>query len=134
MMRRIEFSTAAHQAARTTVGDTGPPSLLQGTLRWYHLHHTLAAGVGRTGGGGDGASPHWGPGSSCARLAEGAAPRAPAGVNLAEGVAQRVLVRARAGARLSAVLAEVVAQRGGDCGAVALLPLAPRFGIDRVEV
>lgn len=94
----------------------------------------LAAGTGRTDGGSDGAIPHWGPGSSCARLAEGALPLGPAGVNLAEGVAQRVLVRARAGARLSAVLAEVVAQRGGDCGAVALLPLAPRFGIDRVEV
>ena len=59
---------------------------------------------------------------------------APAGANLAEGVARRVLVRARAGVRLSAVLAQVLAARGGDCGAVALAPLAPRFGIERVEV
>ncbi|KAK9846364.1 hypothetical protein WJX81_002431 [Elliptochloris bilobata] len=61
-------------------------------------------------------------------------PTGSGGGSLAEGVAQRILVRARPGVRLSAVLAEVMAERSSDCGAVALLPLAPRFGIERVEV
>lgn len=57
-----------------------------------------------------------------------------AGGSLADGVAQRVLVRPRPGAQVYDALAEVMAARGGDCSGIKLLPLAPRFGIERIEV
>jgi hypothetical protein len=56
------------------------------------------------------------------------------GPSLDQGVAQRVLVRARPGARVLDALAEVTAARGGSCAGLALLSLAPRFGVERIEV